>query len=99
SDYAFLSFEWYPFDNLCQPSSEQLLEQPRLLANALQRFRQQGVPTAIPWIISEYGFSAFAGRSMVEFPSALLNADIVGEFLTLGGKAAYLYGYEPGTPI
>jgi hypothetical protein len=99
SDYAFLSFEWYPFDNLCQPSSEQLLEQPRLLANALQRFRQQGVPTTIPWIISEYGFSAFAGRSMVEFPSALLNADIVGEFLTLGGKAAYLYGYEPGTPI
>jgi hypothetical protein len=53
----------------------------------------------MPWIISEYGFSAFAGRTMVEVPSALLNADIVGKFLTLGGKTAYLYGYEPSSPI
>jgi hypothetical protein len=99
SDYGFLSFEWYPFNNLCEKASQQLLEQPKLLADALQRFREQGVPTSIPWIISEYGFSAFAGRSMVEFPSALLNADIDAEFLMLGGKAAYLYGYEPSTPI
>ena len=53
-------------------------------------------PYAIPWIISEYGYSAFIGRDLVELPSALLNADIVGQFLSLGGKTAYLYGYEPG---
>ena len=60
----------------------QLLEQPERLAQALQQFRQSGVPDAIPWIISEYGFSSLAGRSLVEVPSALLSADIVGQFLT-----------------
>lgn len=97
-DYRFLSFEWYPFDDLCQPPASQLLEQPERLAQALQQFRQSGVPDAIPWIISEYGFSSFAGRSLVEVPSALLSADIVGQFLTLGGKTAYLFGYEPSRP-
>jgi hypothetical protein len=76
-----------------------LIKQPELLADVFRRFQEQGVPTTIPWLISEYGFSAFAGRSMVEIPSALLNADIVGQFLMLGGKTAYLYGYEPSTPI
>ena len=99
SDYGFLSFEWYPFDNQCKSASEQLLDQPKHLIKALRRFREQGIATTIPWIISEYGFSAHAGRTLVEFPSALLDADVVGEFLTLGGKAAYLYGYEPSTPI
>ena len=99
NDYKFLSFEWYPFDDLCQRPSSQLMEQPERLVQAFREFRQSGVPSWLPWIISEYGFSAFAGRTMVEVPSALLDADIVGQFLTLGGKTAYLYGYEPSSPI
>jgi hypothetical protein len=98
-DYSFLSFEWYPFNDLCQQPTGQLLEQPKRLARVFREFRENGLPVSIPVIISEYGFSAFAGRTMVEVPSALINADIVGQFLTLGGKTAYLYGYEPGTPI
>jgi hypothetical protein len=98
-DFSFLSFEWYPFDRLCERRSQQLLAQPELLAKAFQTLREQGAPTSIPWIISEYGYSAFAGRSLVELPSALLNADIVGQFLTLGGTTAYLFGYEPSRPI
>ena len=95
-DYKFLSFEWYPFDDLCQKPSRQLLDQPQRLAEVFRAFRSQGVSVSIPWIISEYGYSAFIGRDLVELPSALLNADIVGQFLSLGGKTAYLYGYEPG---
>jgi hypothetical protein len=32
-------------------------------------------------------------------PSALLMADMVGDFLTRGGHAAYLFGYGPNTPV
>src|SRR5262249_34468186 len=64
-DYAFLSFEWYPFDDLCQKPGQQLLDQPRLLAEVLTAFRKEGLPVSAPWIISEYGYSAFVGQTLV----------------------------------
>jgi hypothetical protein len=98
-DYKFLSFEWYPFDDLCRPPSGQLMQQPERLARVFRELRQDGLPNSIPIIITEYGYSAFAGHPSVEMSSALMNADIVGQFLTLGGRTAYLYGYEPNRPI
>jgi hypothetical protein len=97
-DYGFLSFEWYPFDDLCGEPATQLMEQPERLARALRHFRDSGIRRSIPRIISEYGYSSYAGRTLVEVPSALLNADIAGQFLTHGGKTAYLFGYEPNRP-
>ena len=98
-DFGFFTFEWYPFDDLCKPPAGQLVEHPSLLKKVYERLDSEGVPHNIPWIISEYGFSAFAGRAEVELPAALLNAEIVAQFLTLGGKAAYYYGLEPNEPI
>src|SRR5437660_8245645 len=49
--------------------------------------------------MSEYGYSAFGARAEVDLDGALLNADAVGRFLTLGGDVAYLYGYEPSEVI
>ena len=98
-DFNFFSFEWYPFDDLCQPTAPQLAQAPSLMTKVFQRLRQDGVPTTIPWIITEYGYSSSAGQPEVEMPSALLNAEIVGQFLTLGGNTAYLYGYQPNVPI
>jgi hypothetical protein len=98
-DFGFFSFEWYPFDDLCCPPEGQLVALPFLLKEAWERLQQEGVPRNIPWIISEYGYSSFAGRAEVELPSALLNAEIVAQFLTLGGKTAYYYGLEPNEPI
>jgi hypothetical protein len=95
----FFAFEWYPFDNGCRPPAGQLAAQPRLLADILRRQAQEGLPRGIPRIITEFGYSAFATRHEVDRQGALMNADIVGTFLSHGGSAAYLYGYEPDALI
>ncbi len=95
ADYSFFSFEWYPFDDVCEATAPQLAQAPKLLDDAWNEMQRRGVPRNIPWIISEYGYSAFAARAEIDIEGALLNADIVGKFLTLGGDQAYLFGYTP----
>ncbi len=96
SDYSFFSFEWYPFDDVCEPVAPQLLRAPKILANSLREMQRRGLSRRIPWIISEYGYSAYAARAELTMEGALLNADIVGRFLSLGGDQAFLFGYTPG---
>ena len=98
-DLQFFSFEHYPFDDICGDVYARLAEQDQLMSGLMQRLRTEGVPTTIPWFISEYGFSAFSGRAESELPSALLMANIVGQFLSEGGDGAYLFGYGPNTPV
>src|SRR5438128_372534 len=93
--FDFFSFEFYPFDNICAPAPPQLLEIPARLASMLASLRADGVPSDIPWLMAEYGYSVFAGRHEVDIEGALFNADTVGTFLTQGGSKAYQYGYEP----
>jgi hypothetical protein len=95
-EYAFFSFEWYPFDDVCEAVAPQLASAPNLLADALHDMQQRGLSRQIPWIISEYGYSAFAARAEIGIEGALLNADIAAKFLTLGGDQAFLFGYTPG---
>ena len=94
-DFTFFSFEWYPYDDICGTSAPQLAAASERITDRLQRIEHDGLPANIPRIIAEYGYSAFAGQSQVELAGALLNADIVGRFLSLGGREAYLYGWEP----
>lgn len=94
-DYAFFSFEWYPFDDVCVPVAPQLARATNMLTNALREMQRRGLSHRLPWIISEYGYSAFGARAELTIEGALLNADIVGNFLTLGGDQAFLYGYTP----
>lgn len=96
ADYSFFSFEWYPFDEVCEPVAPQLARAPDMLSDALHEMQRRGLSRRIPWIISEYGYSAFATRAELDIEGALLNADIVGTFLTLGGDQAFLFGYTPG---
>jgi hypothetical protein len=91
----FFSFEFYPFDNVCADAAPNLLQTPKRLNDMLASLRRDGVPSDIPWLMSEYGYSVFGGRPEVDIEGALFNADTVGAFLTSSGSKAYLYGYEP----
>src|SRR6516225_1200104 len=93
--FDFLSFEFYPFDYVCTDPAPHLLKIPALLGAMMTSLRQDGVPLDIPWLMTEYGYSVFGGRSEVDIEGALFNADTVGAFLSLGGTKPYLYGYEP----
>lgn len=98
NSFKFFSFEWYPFDEVCDSSAPQLQEHPYHLQKAMQDLKEISQLKNIPFYITEYGYSAFGGINDMEIQSALMNADIVGQFLTLGGSKAFLYGLEPGTP-
>jgi hypothetical protein len=98
-EYTFFSFEWYPFDDVCQPTAPQLAQAIQMLKDSLAQMQDGGLTRAIPWIITEYGYSAFGGRAEMDIEGALLNADAVGTFLTLGGEQTFLYGYEPNEVI
>jgi F5/8 type C domain len=95
SPFDFFSFEYYPFDDVCGDAAPQLLEIPQRLRAMLSSLREDGVPPDIPWLMTEFGYSVFAGRPEVDIEGALFHADTVGTFLTAGGSKAYLYGYEP----
>jgi hypothetical protein len=94
----FFSFEHYAFDDVCEPVGKMLRDETQLLDRILDRTIAAGVPTAIPWVISEYGLSPFAGRAMSLVPSALFSADVVAHFLSRGGDVAFMFGDTPGWP-
>src|SRR5713101_3425563 len=93
--FDFFSFEFYPFDDVCSDAAPHLLEIPNRLGVMMTSLRADGVPATIPWLMTEYGYSVFAGRHEVDMEGALFSADTVGTFLTLGGSKSYQYGYEP----
>lgn len=94
-DLDFFTFEHYPYDTPCGRIDGKLVEAADILKNDLARLREDGVPTSIPWVITEYGFSAFSGRAEVELPGALFDAGLLARFFAAGGNAAYLLGYGP----
>jgi hypothetical protein len=91
----FFSFEHYPYDTLCGSMNVKLRGASAILDRAMARIRSDGVPPGIPWIVTEYGLSAFSGQSEVEMPGALFDVDLVAHFVARGGSAAYLLGYGP----
>jgi hypothetical protein len=94
-DLGFFTFEYYPVDALCGSLDQALMAEDGRMRAGVARLRADGVPAAVPLIITEYGFSAFSAQGEVELPGALFNADMIAHFLSLGGRAAYLLGYGP----
>ena len=91
SSFRFLSFEWYPFDDVEEKESLQLPRSVPMLECTMRRYRGLGLPL----IIGEYNYSVFPCRQEVDLAGGLLNAEIAAQFLCGGGALAYYYGYEP----
>ncbi|HEX9107740.1 MAG TPA: discoidin domain-containing protein, partial [Longimicrobiales bacterium] len=93
--WRFFSWEFYPFIDVCHAAAPLLLRTRAYMRGDLERLRRDGVPASVPMYMTEYGFSAYSGPPEVELSGALMNDDAVAYFLTLGGRSAYVYGYEP----
>jgi len=89
--FRFLSFEWYPFDDVQESESSQLPRSRAMLGRTLRRYGSLGLPL----VIGEYNDSVFPCRQEVDLSGGLLNAEIAAQFLCGGGDAIYYYGYEP----
>jgi hypothetical protein len=94
SDLAFFSFEHYPFDP-CRYQWGSLYDEPALVSNIVQVWRDDGVPANIPMFITEGNISSQASAASVDIFGALWLADYVGSFLTAGGDAIYYFHYIP----
>ena len=91
SDFQFLSFEWYPFDDVDGKEMDQLPKSAGMLRRTMESMRC----FRLPLVIGEFNYSVFPCRQEVDLAGALLNAETATQFLCGGGDAAYYYGYEP----
>jgi hypothetical protein len=82
---------------VCTDTETQLATTVPRLARSLERFHREGLPAETPILITEYGYSAFAGAPEVTRAGAILNTETVAAFLTLGGSQAFFYGTEPSS--
>jgi len=89
-DLAFFSFEHYPYEP-CNTAWNDLYNEPRLIANILQVWRDDGLPPDVPMFVTEVNLSWQTGESFVDIMGGLWFADYIGAFLTAGGKASYFF--------
>src|SRR6201997_745706 len=93
-DLSFMSFEHYPYEP-CKISWSSLYDEPTLVSQILQVWRNDGVPASVPMIISESNIAWNTGESFVDIFGALWLADYFGAFFTAGGNAIYYFHYIP----
>jgi hypothetical protein len=90
-----ITFEWYPFDATCDPPGPQLARHRGVYERALARLRPS--IDSVPWMLTEIGYSAFAGQSEVTLAAAVLFADVIGRGLEAGLARGYVYRWEPAS--
>ncbi|WP_404712255.1 hypothetical protein [Sphingomonas sp. MMS24-J13] len=95
----FFSYEYFPFDNVCGSAAAKLRSQTAQMRDLYARLEADGVPSDIPWFITELGYSAFGGAPLVQMPSALATADIFGGLLQRDAQGIFAYGITPSDLI
>jgi hypothetical protein len=94
ADLAFFSFEHYPYDP-CRYQWGSLYDEPALVSNIMQVWRDDGVPSSVPMFITESNISSQASEASLDIFGALWLADYVGAFFTAGGDGLYYFHYIP----
>jgi hypothetical protein len=95
SDFAFMSFEHYPYDG-CETPWKNLYQEPGLLRHIMEVWRDDGLPPNFPLFDTET--NAHGGEASVEVFGALWLADSFAGFLTAGGKGTYYFHALPYSP-
>jgi hypothetical protein len=93
-DLAFFSFEHYPFE----PGKIQwsnLYDEPKLVTGIMKIWRQDGVPSNVPLLITESNLSWVDSEAFPDIFGGLWLADYVCSFLNGGGQAVYTFHYMP----
>jgi F5/8 type C domain len=94
-DFAFMSFEHYPYDG-CETPWKNLYQEPQLISHIMQVWRDDGVPPDIPLFDTET--NAHGGEASVEIFGALWLADSFAGFLSAGGQGTFYYHDLPYSP-
>ena len=95
ADFAFMSFEHYPYDG-CETPWKNLYQEPELITHIMQVWRDDGLPPGIPMFDTET--NAHGGEAAVDVFGALWLADSFAGFLTAGGKGTFYYHALPYSP-
>jgi hypothetical protein len=94
NDLAFVSYEHYPFPP-CEGSWSDLYREPELVAHIVHVFREDGVPSNVPLMITESNLSWGLTAEMTDNFAALWLADNAGSFLASGGAVFYHSPIQP----
>ena len=98
-DFAFMSFEHYPYDG-CETPWKNLFQEPELITHVMKVWRDDGLPSGIPLLDTET--NAHGGEASVDIFGALWLADSFAGFLTAGGESTHYYhdlSYSPPHPV
>ncbi len=98
-DFAFMSFEHYPYDG-CETPWKNLYQEPELITHIMKVWREDGLPPGIPMLDTET--NAHGGEASVDIFGALWLADSFAGFLAAGGESTHYYhalSYSPPHPI
>jgi hypothetical protein len=93
-DFAFLSFEHYPFEP-CKGSWADLYEEPRLISHIMDVWRADGLPPEVPMLVTEVNIAWQCDERFVDTWGGLWLADYIGAFLGAGGGESFFFHYLP----
>jgi hypothetical protein len=94
ADFAFFSFEHYPYEP-CHIQWSSLYDEPKHISHIMQVWRDDGLPPGTPMFITESNIAWQSAANAVDVFGALWLADFMGAFLAAGGDANYYFHYIP----